>query len=249
MYNIENTFNNWLALLRQKWGEVPGSSHYRLQSDELLKLDDKKLVQLWTNTKLQDTTGDRFPVRGWYHELYKDVLQSKRVMDFGSGFGIDGITFAQNGAHVTFVDIVEPNLDVLKRLCHLLNLKSVDFHYINDFSSLVSLGKNYDVIWCQGSLINAPFEIIRLEVHEIIKNLKTGGRWIELAYPKERWVREGYLPFDKWGEKTDGEKTPWVEWYDINKMKELFAPYKFDVILYFNFHNNDFNWFDLLVYK
>jgi len=198
---------------------------------------------------LEDTTGERFPVRGWYHELYKDILQGKRVMDFGSGFGIDGITFAQNGAHVTFVDIVESNLDVLKRLCRILHLDSVDFYYLNDIFSFAPPEKEYDVIWCQGSLINAPFEIIRLEVHEILKHLKSGGRWIELAYPEERWEREGCLPFDQWGIKTDGEKTPWAEWYDIKKMKALFEPFKFDVVLYFNFYNNDFNWFDLFVHK
>ena len=73
----------------------------------------------------------------------------------------------------------------------------------------------------------------------------TGGRWIELAYPKARWERDGKMPFEQWGGKTDGG-APWVEWYDLDKVLARLYPAKFDVILHFNFHNDDFSWFDLI---
>jgi hypothetical protein len=102
------------------------------------------------------------------------------------------------------------------------------------------------VIWCQGSLINAPFDVIQKEAQELMKHLPVGGRWIELAYPRERWVNEGQMPFDKWGEKTDGAGTPWVEWYDLDKVMLLLSPSRFDVVLHFNFYNDALNWFDLI---
>ncbi len=37
-----------------------------------------------------------------------------------------------------------------------------------------------------------------------LKHWPVGGRWIELAYPKSRWVRDGKMPFDRLGKKTDG---------------------------------------------
>lgn len=37
-----------------------------------------------------------------------------------------------------------------------------------------------------------------------------------------------------------------MEWYNLEKMKERFNPIKFEVVRYFNFHNDDFNWFDLI---
>ena len=98
---------------------------------------------------------------------------------------------------------------------------------------------------CQGSLINAPFEVIRQECQELLRHLPVGGRWIELAYPKARWVREGSLPFEQWGDKTDGG-APWMEWYDQAKLQAALAPARFETVLYLDFHNNDFNWFDLL---
>lgn len=238
-------WENPFEVLRRKWHEVPMVDK-RISTKELLEMPDKKLLDLWSRIRLEATTAENFDVRGWYHLLYRDILREKLVMDVGSGLGIDGITFAQHGARLSFVDIVESNLAVLERLCRLLNLTNVDFCYLENLNSLSALPANYDVIWCQGSLINAPFEVTRVEVQELLKHLPVGGRWIELAYPKARWERDGKLPFEKWGELTDGQGTPWVEWYDLPKLKALFEPAQFDVILHFEFHNSDFNWFDLI---
>jgi SAM-dependent methyltransferase len=209
-------------------------------------MSDDDLLALWRKTTLEATTGDNFAVRGWYHALYRDVFRGKNVMDVGSGFGIDGITFAQHGARMTFVDIVQSNLSVLERLCRRATCADVRFHYMDGIAALARLPVDYDVIWCQGSLINAPFDATRDEAQELLRHLPVGGRWIELAYPRERWERDGRPPFTEWGEKTDGKGTPWVEWYDLVKVKALLAPAEFEVVLHFNFHNDDFNWFDLL---
>lgn len=231
-------------LLRQKWHEVPAGD-VRLSTNQLVNLPDKKLKELWEGVRLTATTDLAFGIRGWYHLLYADALHGKQVLDVGCGLGIDGVTFAQHGARVTFVDIVESNLIVVRRLCKLFGLTNVDFLYMKDIDSLSTLGSEYNVIWCQGSLINAPVDVIRAEAQALLKHLKPDGRWIELAYPKSRWEREGRLPFDQWGECTDGPGTPWVEWYDLSKLRAVLKPAQFDVVLYFEFHNGDFNWFDL----
>jgi len=237
---------NPFAILRKKWNEVPGAVDNRYRTNELVNLSDSELSEFWLETRRRDTTDERFCVRGWYHELYKDVLRGKRVLDVGSGMGLDGITFAQHKAKVTFIDIVKSNLYIISRLCSLMGVENADFLYLRDLKSFETLGNDYDAIWAQGSLINAPFKFIRSEAQQLLKHLKIGGRWIELAYPKIRWEREGSLPFDQWGEKTDGPGTPWMEWYDLEKLKKRLEPAKFDVVLYLEFHNSDFNWFDLI---
>ena len=121
--------------LRQKWHEIP-TTDSRMSTRQLLEMTDDELIKLWTRIREEATTGDKFNVRGWYHALYKDILKGKKVMDVGSGFGIDGITFAECGALMTFVDIVESNLEVLKRLCMLLGLSEVQFHYMENIHSL-----------------------------------------------------------------------------------------------------------------
>lgn len=237
-------WNNSLEKLRDKWFEVP-AGHIRISTTDLLNYSDHELLELWKNTRLDATTGEFFNVRGWYHNLYLDVFKNKKIMDVGSGFGIDGITFAQNGANVTFVDIAQPNLKILKRICSLLGLKNVEFLYLNKFESLKQLPNDFDVIWCQGSMINLPMKIASEEARLLLEHLPVGGRWIELAYPKERWIQEGEMPLEEWGEKTDGG-APWMEWYDLQKLQERLKPADFNVLLSFNFHNDDFNWFDLL---
>jgi SAM-dependent methyltransferase len=173
-------------------------------------------------------------------------MRGKKVMDVGSGFGIDSITFAQRGANMTFIDLVESNLKTLERLCNIMGLKDVRFVLLENVESLKPLDTDYDVIMAMGSLHNAPIEVMRPEYRELIRHLKVGGRWLQLAYPRARWTRDDSPPFDVWGPMTDGPGTPWEEWYDLPKLLSILEPAKFEVVLYREFHNSDFNWFDLL---
>ena len=234
-----------LQVLRGKWGEVPLSEQARARSESLLDLSDEALLRTWAEGLLDSSTGKAFDVRGWYQVLYKDVFRGKKVMDVGSGLGFDSITYAEAGAQMTCVDIVESNLAVIKRLCKIKGLTNIRFCYFKDLTALDELPTDYDAIYCQGSLINAPVEVTRIEAQALLKHLPVGGRWIELAYPKKRWVRDGRMPFTKWGRKTDGG-APWMEWHDLDKIRAFLAPAQFEVVFTLDFHHSDFNWFDLI---
>jgi len=242
----QNSGAGILDVLRRKWSEVPAGLAGRLSTLDLARLPDNQLWTLWSSAREEATTGEGYSVRGWYHQLYRDVLRGKRVLDVGAGFGIDGVTFAAAGAHVTFLDIAPSNLQILERLCRMAKVEGAHFHYLQDISSLDALPENFDVIWCQGSMIHAPFSFVRLEAAALLRHLPIGGRWIELAYPRERWEREGRLAFADWGARTDGEGTPWAEWYDRKRLQMRLDPAEFDTVLQFNFHQDDFNWFDLV---
>lgn len=242
----EGLASDWLDRLREKWSEVPGHVFEgRLQSRDLLALGDAELVARWRSVRDRDVA--QWDVRGWYHTLYRPLMPGARVLDYGSGFGIDGLTWAEAGASVVFADIVPGNLEVLKRLAAALGLRQVDFLYVHDFSALSALpDESFDVLWAQGSLHNAPFAFMKDEVAHVVPKLEMGGRWIQLAYPRERWLRAGSPPFERWGTMTDGETTPYCEWYDLDKLAALLAPHRFDPVLAFNFHEDEFNWFDLV---
>jgi SAM-dependent methyltransferase len=232
--------------LRKRWDVVPTGSCIFESTSKLMALSDDALLEEWKKAREDITTGPEFAHRGWYHALYADGMRGKKVMDIGSGFGVDSITFVQHGADVTFVDLAEINLKVLERICRILDLPNVRFHLLEDLSSLRLLDTDYDVIMAMGSLHNAPAEVMKPEYQELIRHLKVGGRWLQLAYPDSRWIRDGRLPFSKWGELTDGPDTPWCEPYEVPKLLSMFEPAKFDIVLYQEFHNSDFNWFDLL---
>jgi 2-polyprenyl-3-methyl-5-hydroxy-6-metoxy-1,4-benzoquinol methylase len=232
--------------LRKKWVEVPSGNSVFEKTTNLMQLSDDALVAQWEKARKDITTGPEFAHRGWYHALYADFIRGKKVMDIGSGFGVDSITFAQHGAKITFVDLVESNLNVLQRLCGIMRLMDVQFVHLRDLDSLRPLDTDYGVIMAMGSLHHAPMDILKPEYQELLRHLKVGGRWLQLAYPKSRWVRDGRPRFAHWGLTTDGAGTPWAEWLDPEKLLSMFGSAKFDVVLYQEFHNSDFNWFDLL---
>ncbi len=239
-------FNEVLVPLKGKWKEVPATRQERMFSSDLLQLADKELLQYWENLFHDNCMEAGYSTRGWFHDLYKPLaLLEGQWLDVGSGLGFDGMYFAEMGAQMTFADIVEENLLVIEKLCKLKGLKNVDFFNIESLEALNQLSQ-CDVIMAIGSLHHAPYELIREERKILASHLTIGGRWLELGYPKERWEREGSLDFSDWGEKTDGENTPWAEWYDVQKLLRSLDPYPFDIILDLNFHDNDFNWFDLI---
>jgi len=241
-----NSFSSALSVLKTKWKEVPGTTQDRVYSSDLLVLSDSDLLRTWTEFYVNNCEGQGYSVKGWFHDLYRPLAALKgKWLEVGSGLGYDGVYFAEQGAAVTFIDIVEENLDVIKRICKIKGIKDVKFILL-DVIEIINTLPQYDVVLAIGALINAPYELMVEERKMLASHLVPGGRWIELCYPKERWIREGELDFKDWGKRTDGERTPWVEWYDIKKLMESLEPHKFEAILNFNFHNNDFNWFDLV---
>jgi len=82
--------------LRQRWNAVPTTKTGVESTTKLLALPDHELLEAWEKARQDITTGGEFAHRGWYHALYADGMRGKRVMDVGSGFGVDSITFAQH---------------------------------------------------------------------------------------------------------------------------------------------------------
>ena len=123
-------------VLRRKWGEVPGGRLNRVHSRELLTLAGPDLLERWSAFHADSTQGEAFAAgRGWYQLLYRDVFRG-RFLDVGCGLAIDTITYAEHGADVTFVDLVQANVEVVRRLCHLKGLHRSRFLWLQDLSSL-----------------------------------------------------------------------------------------------------------------
>jgi SAM-dependent methyltransferase len=233
------------GLLRRKWSEIPSGPSERQSAESLLDLPDEELLAFWQRARSSVSEGAQFSHRGWYHALYAPAFHGLHLLDVGCGLGIDGITFAQHGARVTFVDLTRASLELVRRLCRILRLEHTSFVHLETLDSLSRLDRGFDVVLAIGSLHHAPRSVIQPEARELIARLKPGGRWIQLAYPESRWIREGRVAFDRWGELTDGPGTPWAEWYELPKLLGLLEPARFDVVLCREFHDGNFIWFDL----
>ncbi len=239
--------SSFLDTSREKWREVPagGDLKDRIYSTDLLKLSDAELVGHW---KKMDVAGSEPTHRGWYQTMYREALAGRRVVEVGSGLGFDGIYFLKAGARWVFVDIVKDNLAIVRRLVDLFGLSSqAEYLWIERPESIDALTGEIDAVWAHGSLHHAPFEIARIESQLLLRRLKPGGRWIELFYPYERWVRQGRMPFSEWGKYTDGDRTPWAEWHDAERIKQRLFPATTTTILDHRFGGGQYGWLDLRV--
>ncbi len=226
---------------KKKWREIPATRQERLMSAQMLELSDAELLEYWEECRRQTTTPQ---VRGWYHEVYADSFRGMQLADVGPGVGVDGIYFAQRGARVTFVDIVRDNLKLIERVCRLKGIEA-EYYFVEDFFNY-NFAHDFDVYTFIGSMHNAPFEFSRKQVAALMSHLRPGGRVVMLAYPKERYEACGARDFAEFGRLCDGERTPWCEWYDDEKIGKLFGE-GFVLNSSRNFGTDDieFNLFDL----
>jgi hypothetical protein len=227
---------------REKWREVPGGDDVdrRVFSDDLLVLPDDQFLARWETIAARRAAG----VVGRMEPIYRDFFNGRRVLEIGGGLGFDGMRFAAQGARWTFADIVPGNLNVIRRVAALKGI-DVECHLIGEDLSFEALSPDYDAIVVIGSIHHVPFDIARQEALNALSRLKVGGRWIELVYPRERWHREGSMPFDTWGTRTDGEGTPWAEWHDIEKVRRRLRPAILKTVLDFELASHSHRWLDL----
>jgi hypothetical protein len=227
---------------REKWREVPGGDDVdsRVFSDDLIDLPDDQFLARWDALAARRAAG----VVGRMDPLYRDFFKGRHVLELGGGLGFDGMRFAAQGAHWTFADIVPGNLKAIRRAAALKGI-AVETHLVGDDLSFDMLPTDYDAIFVIGSIHHVPFDIARKEALNALSRLKVGGRWIELVYPQERWLREGSMPFDTWGTRTDGERTPWVEWHDIEKVRRRLHPAILKTVLDCELASHNFRWIDL----
>jgi SAM-dependent methyltransferase len=233
-----------LGLYREKWREAPQGSDAdgRIFSTDLLALPDDDFLARWETMAARRYGGEL----GWLGPLYAPTFRGGNVLELGSGLGFDGLRFAQLGAHWTFADIVPDNLQVIRRVAALKGLDSrISLFLIGDDLSFEALAGPFDAIWVFGSIHHVPFDVARREAQSALTRLKPDGRWMELVYPRERWLREGSLPFTEWGRVTDGERTPWAEWHDAEKIRSRLAPAAMRTVLDFGFCSDNYRWVDL----
>jgi 2-polyprenyl-3-methyl-5-hydroxy-6-metoxy-1,4-benzoquinol methylase len=239
----------YLEVLREKWRTIPFATDDRAHTADLSSLNDAELFRQWEKAREASVEGSRVNyLRGWYQLLYRDWCRGRKIIDIGCGLGIDGIHFAENGASVTFIDIVESNVELVRRICRLKGIEQTcSFLVMRDAEDLAKLDCDYDAVMGFGSLMHAPLDVMKVELDALAARLKPeSGRFIMHSYPKRRWEREGSLPFSQWGAKTDGEGTPWAEWYDADKLIDALKPARFELVYYCEYRQGDMNCIDLV---
>eukprot|EP01022_Parablepharisma_sp_SALTPOND_P031654 TRINITY_DN81129_c0_g1_i1.p1 TRINITY_DN81129_c0_g1~~TRINITY_DN81129_c0_g1_i1.p1 ORF type:complete len:149 (+),score=13.67 TRINITY_DN81129_c0_g1_i1:40-447(+) len=83
-------------------------------------------------------------------------------------------------------------------------------------------------------------------MENISSHLEKGSKAVFLMYPKERWEQCGKPDFEIFGTMTDGEGTPWAQWYDEEKIMLLTGDeFRLDKTIPWGHNNAEFINFEL----
>jgi len=236
--------------LSKKWHEVPLVREvYRGKTiltemtrsgteltERLLKLSDEDLKSTWLKVRPQ---GDCLT------DFFVNTFKGKKVIDVGAGFARQSLQVAMGGAHVTFLDLVDTNLQVIRRLCASLGIAArCKFILLKKVSDLDELDE-YDGMMAFGTQHHMPHEYIEKQWKVMLPHLKVGGLWYQLAYPIQSWNWATKTDFHNYGQRTDGEATPWAEWYEPGKLQEMFdrAKVKMEIDWCGRVTDHSFVWF------
>jgi len=190
--------SRWLTpfeTLSKKWGQVPfGSESYdelrvlrgavprldmfaddgQATTSGLQSLSNEELVDLWRKSTNDDT----------FTMYYASIFARKSFIDIGSGLARQTLQFVLHGAYGTFVDIVESNLGIIRRVAVSLGVGDRVSTIL--LVSLPQLERDlddemFDAVCAFGSLHMAPREIVQEQMRMLRDHLKPGGLWIQLA--------------------------------------------------------------------
>jgi SAM-dependent methyltransferase len=237
----EKTFE----VLRAKWHEVPydgGADGTGVEgagsTKGLVKLTPDKIAAVWEKKGM-------FTDPWTIH--YAQTLAGKRVLDVGAGFARQSLVYALLGCTVTFVDVVQTNLQVIEKLCLHYGISArCSFVYLDDLNTLnAKLGdRQFDLLNTLGSMHHAPREHNRREFEIYLSHLAYGARWHWLSYPSTRWYCGGGGTFEVFCKATDGGTCPWAEWFDVEKMMHNLRPHKFIILFSGISGGREFSWLD-----
>jgi SAM-dependent methyltransferase len=199
-----------------KWKTLPAGEGRR-HVEQLLLMEDNDLLNFY-NQSIAFWNRER----GWEYEKYSKIFSGFSILEIGSGLGYDGMTFSKHAKKWTFCDIIPENIRFIQRISKLLQIKNVEFQILEDVLNH-DHGESYDGFYAHGVLHHIPFLMAKKEVENINKYLNPGAKVVLLMYPVERWELCGKPPFEEFGTMTDGEGTPWAEYYDEKKVQDLFV--------------------------
>ncbi|KAK3237033.1 hypothetical protein CYMTET_52863 [Cymbomonas tetramitiformis] len=193
----------------------------------------------------------------WPRVFYAQGFRGKKVLAVGAGLqNFEAILFAQQGAAVTVIDRDVHNLRAMERLRVASDVppSSLALVHCVEHVSLLQLPSDFDAVLALDSMTRAPGELMRAEYTALASRLKVGGRWLQLAPSKERYLKEKQPRLKRFGaaeKKSAANETYWYDWLDIKKLRHLLQPSNFDVLFEVKGANeasgkHEWIWFDLL---
>jgi 2-polyprenyl-3-methyl-5-hydroxy-6-metoxy-1,4-benzoquinol methylase len=161
-----------------------------------------------------------------YHltELFTSLRGSRgRLLEIGSGIGVDSIQLARAGLDVTAIDLTDEAIGVAGQFAKARGVE-VDFR-VGNAESLDFADATFDIVYSFGVLHHTPR--IDVAVGEVRRVLKPGGRAYVMLYHRNSLVNLVHkvlrLPYESPKDRTDD--CPVVYTFSRSSAKALFREF------------------------
>jgi len=228
---------------RKYWEYAPTSiGHFKTSSKELISMSDDELKRFIERSieyrnLIENAQIYRKKVSNWIRNE-----KCKKMLDFGCGFGQDGVYFSKTlGIEVTFADIVKNSVKLTDRYNRIWNIKTKSI-YISSDPKDFRFPEVYDVIFANGVLHHTP------EAREIVKNLtrflKPKGLFICMLYTPKHFKSRHVKTIKEYALASEGSApllNPYTDYYNLEKAKMLFKGYV--LLESFTTNKGKFGWY------
>jgi len=197
----------------------------------------------------------RYDLQDYMHDFFQfDKFSGKKILEVGSGAGIDSCEFARNGANVISADFTEIAIKLTKDLTRKFNGDATRC----TSTSLPFNENTFDVVYSFGVIHHVPD--IDTVLKEIFRVLKPSGIFMGMVYNKDSLlyaylmyhygIKQGEIHkmseeqlISKFSERREG--CPYTKAYTTDEFKQLLQKHNFDNIEAGVFYNT----FDIPEYK
>jgi len=201
---------------KEYWNRCFYHPYGTLDTKELLSKSDEEIKNLY-----ELTISYRYNL---YEPEQKGIMEieefyGKKVLEIGSGAGIDALTMAKHGAKVTCCDIVNSNIELCKRL---FSINGLDGNFIvsKEGYDKEEFPDIYDIVYAYGVLHHIP------EAKNVVDSLKKyTSEFIVMLYTDK-------LQRDFPCAVNEGVYTTF---YDLESTKRLFSDWK--IVEFTPFHS------------
>lgn len=142
---------------------------------------------------------DRRTTIPWLNTLHS--LKDAAVLEVGCGTGASTVALAEQGAHVTAVDIYTPSLVVAEERSCLYDLNAIEFHMMNASAMDPLEVERFDIVIFFACMEHMTLDEKLTSITAVWRRLKRGAYLVIMGTPNRLWWYDSHtslLPFFNW---------------------------------------------------
>jgi ubiquinone/menaquinone biosynthesis C-methylase UbiE len=172
-------------------------------------------------------------------DIYKNLIDGKKVLDIGCGAGRDAAIFVEDNFEYTGIDASSGMLKVAAELVPTAVFKQMDF-YTLEFSE-----NSFDGFWAAASFLHVPKKDVRAVLQEAKRVLKPGGVGF-ISIREKVDIDEGMVEQEKYG-----GVSRYFAFYTQEEFKHILEDNGFEVVKMTTHREEDgkINWLSFFVKK